>query len=122
MKPTILVIDDDEPILALMSNVLRGFGFNPIIASRGRDAIELATSSPPDVILVDLRMPGMSGEDVIRAMRADVRLGKTPILVLSGAPVSRDELAMLGADGAIQKPFDLEELIRLVTEFTTRTA
>jgi DNA-binding response OmpR family regulator len=109
-KPRILVVDDDEPILGLMRNVLREFDFEATTASTGSQALHRARESHPDLVLLDKNMPGMSGEEVIRAFRAE-GWDELPILILSGDPVSREELGALGADGAVQKPFDLAALI-----------
>jgi DNA-binding response OmpR family regulator len=109
-KPRILVIDDDEPILGLMRNVLREFDFEALTASTGTQALDHARNNQPDLVLLDKNMPGMSGEEVIRAFRAE-GWDELPILILSGDPVSREELGSLGANGAVQKPFDLTVLI-----------
>jgi two-component system, OmpR family, response regulator len=111
-KPRILVVDDDGPILTLMRAILREFGFEPIVAGTGAQALDLARTNPPDLVLLDIRMPGMSGAEVIRALREDG--AQVPILILSGEPVSVAEVARLGANGAVQKPFDVPELIETI--------
>ena len=110
-KPTILVVDDDGPILVLMRNVLREFGFDAITAASGEAALDAARDQRPSLILVDRHMPGMSGDQVIANLRAEPGLLRVPILMLSGEPVSASEVARLGADGAVLKPFDLSALI-----------
>jgi CheY-like chemotaxis protein len=110
-KPIILVVDDDGPILALMRNLLREFGLQPLVASTGEQAIEEARRQSPDLVLLDKNMPGMTGEEIIRALRSEPGLDRLPILILSGERLSRDELTALGADGAVQKPFDVPQLI-----------
>ena len=109
-KPVILVVDDDVPILTLMRNILREFGFDARVASTGAAALEEAASSSPDLVLLDLKMPGMPGEDVIAGLRR-AGLRDVPILILSGEPVPEQEIARLGVSGAIQKPFDVAALI-----------
>jgi len=110
-KPIILVVDDDAPIITLMRSLLREFGFEPRTATSGAAAIEAARTEPPDLVLLDKNMPGMSGEDVIRALRDDVGLQEVPILLLTGDPVAPQEIAELGANGTVQKPFDLQDLL-----------
>jgi CheY-like chemotaxis protein len=112
-KPRILVVDDDGPILNLMRALLGQFGFEGIMAANGPQALELARQQPPDLVLLDIHMPGMSGTEVIRALRAD-GLAKVPILILSGEPVSAAEITRLGANGAVQKPFDVPALIETI--------
>ena len=110
-RPKILVVDDDQPILNLMQNLLREFKFDTVLADSGETALALARSEPPDLILLDMKMPAMSGEEAIQAFRSEPALQKVPIVILSGEPVSRQELDAVGADGAVQKPFDLDDLI-----------
>ncbi len=113
-RPVVLVVDDDAPILLLMRNVLREYGFEPVEAASGAQAIEQARTRTPDLILLDRNMPGMSGDEVVRAMRAEPQLASVPILILSGAPMEPQELATLGATGAILKPFDVLALVETI--------
>jgi DNA-binding response OmpR family regulator len=115
-KPVILVVDDDAPILMLMKNLLREFGFDTVVADSGIDAIDKARNVRPSLMLLDKNMPGMSGDEVIRILRDDAALAHLPILILSGEPVSKSELASLGANGAVQKPFDVKALIAQIRE------
>ena len=116
-RPTILVVDDDGPILLLMRSLLREFGFDPLTAATGRDAIELARTRKPALVLLDRNMPEMSGDEVIRALRDDVGLDGVPILILSGEPIANSELAQIGATGAVQKPFDVTGLVRQIRSY-----
>jgi CheY-like chemotaxis protein len=117
-KPVILVVDDDAPILLLMRNLLREFGFDTATAATGEEAIRIARERNPDLILLDLNMPGMSGDEVMLAIRGDGSLSAVPVLILSGEPVEPDELARLGANGAILKPFDVPSLIETIRSHT----
>ena len=114
-KPVILVVDDDGPILTLMRNLLREFGFDSLVASTGEQAIEGARARRPDLVLLDKNMPGMSGTEVIQAFREN-GLDQIPVLILSGEPLSKAELAEIGAHGAVQKPFDVPALIDQIRE------
>jgi DNA-binding response OmpR family regulator len=109
-KPVILVVDDDLPILMLMKNILREFGFDPRVASTGAEAVESARAAHLDLVLLDMKMPGMSGDEVIAAMR-ETGAREVPILILSGEPVPPAEIARLGVAGAVQKPFDIMALV-----------
>lgn len=109
-RPRILVVDDDAPILVLMKNVLREFGFEAITAGGGAEALEAARSARPDLMLIDRNMPGMSGDDVIRELRGNGGV-EFPILILSGEPLDAEELDRIGANGAVLKPFDVTELV-----------
>jgi CheY-like chemotaxis protein len=68
-------------------------------------------------VLIDRNMPGMTGDEIIRTLRKDLGFDDLPILIISGQAVSSAELATLGADGAIMKPFDVMELINQLRSF-----
>ena len=116
-KPIILVVDDDLPILALMRTLLREFGFEAVTAQSGEQAIAEARARRPAAVLIDRNMPGMSGDELIRALRSEPGFDALPILIISGQSVSPAELATLGADGAILKPFDITALIAQLRSF-----
>ena len=111
-KPVILVVDDDQPILLLMRNILREFGFEPQVASTGAAAVDAVRAQRPDLVLLDMKMPGMSGDEVIAAMREGG--DSFPILILSGEPVDPAEIRRLGVAGAVQKPFDVNGLVEQI--------
>ena len=113
-KPVILVIDDDLPILTLMRNVLGAFGFEARLASSGAQALATVREERPDLVLLDKNLPGMSGTEIVSALRNEGSLKQVPILILSGAPVEPDEIERLGAAGAIMKPFDVVDLVERI--------
>lgn len=117
-KPAVLVVDDDQPILSLMRSLLREFGFEPLLASNGAQALQEARARTPDVILLDRKMPGMSGIELIAELRKEETLRATPVVIVSGEPVTSDEVRALGADAAVLKPFDVTELVALVKELS----
>jgi CheY-like chemotaxis protein len=116
-RPVILVVDDDGPILALMRNLLKEFGFQAVTAETGPQAIDVARERRPALVLLDKNMPGMASEEVIRNLREEPGFDKLPILILSGERLTRSELAALGADGAVQKPFDVAMLIEQIRRY-----
>lgn len=120
-KPVILVVDDDAPILMLMHNLLREFGFEAVTVNNGQKAIDGARARTPDLILLDKNMPGMPGDEVIRTLRSEASLASVPILILSGEPVGPDEITRLGANGAVLKPFDVPELIHQIRSYIGAT-
>jgi DNA-binding response OmpR family regulator len=109
-KPVILVVDDDAPILVLMRNVLREFGFEARVASDGQQAIAAVRQEIPDLILLDKNMPGMTLHETMRGLRQSAA-STVPVLILSGEPLEQEEIAALGANGAVMKPFDVPELV-----------
>ena len=116
-KPIILVVDDDQPILLLMRSLLKEFGFEAVTAENGNQALEAARSRRPSLVLIDKNMPGMTGAETIQSLRAEPGFDRLPILILSGEPVSRSELADLRADGAVLKPFDVAALVEQIRGF-----
>jgi two-component system KDP operon response regulator KdpE len=91
-----------------------------VTAATGHEAIGYARKNAPALVLLDKHMPGMGGDEVIRRLRAD--FNGLPILILSGDPISAAELKALGADGAVQKPFDVPTLIAQIRSHVTSRA
>src|SRR5260370_12149726 len=108
---TILVIDDDESLRDTIGVMLERENFNAILEADGRSGFEKALSVKPNLILVDLRLPGMSGMEVCKQLRAS-RI-QTPIIVLSaiGDEVDKVLLLEIGADDYVVKPFGTRELL-----------
>jgi len=116
-KQTILVVDDDLPIIVLMRALLKEYGYEPVTASTGAEALAKARQQRPDLILLDRYMPGMSGDEVIPALRAEPGLDQVPILILSGEPIAPAELIRLGVNGSILKPFDINDLVEQIRTY-----
>ena len=115
---SILIVDDMPENLRLLSAILKRAGFVPRPVTSGKLAIEAAAADPPDLVLLDYSMPGMSGLDVCRWFKQDARLGGLPIIFISGLQEAEDKVAAFGAGGVdyISKPFqDLEVLARIRT-------
>lgn len=106
----ILVADDDAQLQRALRITLASRGYDVVAARDGAEAIELAASAHPDLVLLDLGMPNVDGIDVIRAVRA---WSHVPILVLSGRADSAEKVEALdaGADDYVTKPFAMDELL-----------
>jgi len=106
----ILVADDDAQLQRALRITLASRGYDVVAARDGAEAIELAASAHPDLLLLDLGMPNVDGMDVIRAVRA---WSNVPILVLSGRTDSAEKVEALdaGADDYVTKPFAMDELL-----------
>jgi len=106
----ILVADDDAQLQRALRITLASRGYDVVAARDGAEAIDLAASAHPDLVLLDLGMPNVDGMDVIRAVRA---WSKVPILVLSGRTDSAEKVEALdaGADDYVTKPFAMDELL-----------
>lgn len=102
----ILVVDDDPDVVALIEYILEQKGYRVLTAFSGQEALRLAGLEPPDLMVVDLMMPGMDGVELCRRVRQDVRLRETPILVLTALSEEVHEIESLdaGADDYVTKP------------------
>jgi CheY-like chemotaxis protein len=107
----VLVADDDPQILALISQFLRSRGYGVVEAENGARALEAARTTRPDVIVLDVLMPGMSGWEVARAIRQDADLTDIPIIVLTAIGHTTNEATSpLFADEFLDKPFEFADL------------
>ena len=108
---TVLVIDDDAALRDTIGLMLETEGFRPAVAEDGKAGIEAALRLKPDLILVDLRMPNLSGTEVCRQLRAGG--DNTPLIVLSAISDEIDKVLLLeiGADDYVVKPFGTRELL-----------
>jgi CheY-like chemotaxis protein len=114
---TVLVIDDSEDVRAVVARTLAHFGFSTRCAADGRTAVELAAQEPPDLIVCDVRMPGMDGFKTLAAIRDHPATANIPFIFLSAAMDKTDMRRGMasGADDYLTKPFTPEELLEAVT-------
>jgi len=108
---TVLVIDDDRYLRDTIGVMLENEGFHPVLAADGDSGFHRALELKPELILVDLRMPGLSGKEVCRQLRASGLM--TPLIVLSAVSEEMDKVQLLeiGADDYLVKPFGVRELL-----------
>jgi len=113
MSKTVLVIDDEPKIADLCRDYLRAAGYGVLTAGDGPDGLALARREHPDLVVLDLMLPGMDGLDVCRALRRD---GSVPIIMLTARVDESDRLVglELGADDYLTKPFSPRELVARV--------
>ena len=109
-EPHVLVIDDEPQILRALKTILTEKKFRVSVASRGEEGLALAAAQPPDVVILDLGLPDLSGLEVCARLR---EWSRVPIIVLSARDAERDKVAALdrGADDYLTKPFGIEELL-----------
>lgn len=124
MPKTILVIEDEEDVTDLIRYHLKKSGFRVLVASDGVSGLKTATSEHPDVIILDLMLPGLNGLEVAKRLRAQDRTRSTPLLILSakGEPESRIKGLELGADDYLSKPFSPRELTLRIQGLIRRSA
>jgi len=115
-KIKVLVVDDEETVRVLFQRILQAAGYNVIIAANGKDALSVIEDDDIDVVLLDIRMPGLSGIDVLGKIRTD-RPDICVIMVTAVAIVQTAVEAMkLGAVDYIIKPFDQNEVLRKIRQ------
>lgn len=113
MRGTVLIVDDDSALAEMLSIVLRQEDFEPVVASTGSGAFAVFTESKPDLVLLDLMLPGMDGVAVCRQIRA---VSGVPVVMLTARSDTVDIVAGLeaGADDYVVKPFKPKELVARV--------
>jgi PAS domain S-box-containing protein len=120
--PAVLLVDDNETLLDTLSDVLSRHHLQVTCARSGGEALELAPRLLPDVILMDIQMPGMNGMDAIRRLRlhADPQVAAIPIIALTALAMNgdRERCLQAGASGYLAKPARLPDLLHLIHQFS----
>jgi CheY-like chemotaxis protein len=119
---TVLICDDEDVLRALARAALEGEDYLIVEARDGEESLEVARSEHPDLILLDMMMPGRSGLDVLSELRQEPELADTPVVMLTARTQvgDRDAAADAGADRYLPKPFSPLELAAVVGELLER--
>lgn len=122
-KGTILVIDDEADLIELVRYNAEREGFDVIAATDGRAGLDVAKQHRPDLIVLDVMMPGMDGLEVCRELRRDSDTDRTPVIMLTARAAESDRVVglELGADDYLTKPFSPRELVARVKAVLRRT-
>jgi len=124
MEPAyVLIIEDDEIVARTIERSLRGDDFKITVTNSGVEGLKVARRRPPDLVILDIIMPGMDGYTVCREMRADPLISDVPILFLTAKIKDEDKIAgfIAGADDYLTKPFNVDELVLRVRAIIRRT-
>jgi CheY-like chemotaxis protein len=108
--PSVLIVDDDADIVMMLVQVLQDEGYE-VRAAIGEEALAIAAADRPDVVLLDIMMPGMDGVEVCRRLRADPRTTAIPVIAMSASHRLRERASEMEVNGLLAKPFDLDELL-----------
>jgi len=121
-RKKILVIEDDEDTLLILQGIMETMGYNVSLASHGLKGIEMANQLLPDLILLDIMLPTMSGWEVCRRLKRDPKTRKIPIIFLTALDQTEDRVLgiSLSAHSYITKPFHREELKKAIDEVFSR--
>ena len=116
MKNLILIVEDNEKNLKLVRDVLEVKGYATVEAGTGEDGIKLAASRKPDLILMDIQLPGISGIEALKALRADPKTASIPVIAVTASVMQQDRtlITEAGFDGYIGKPINIKEFLEAV--------
>jgi two-component system, cell cycle response regulator len=124
MSECILVVEDNEDNIRLIDYLLKAHGYAPLLARDGNEGVRLAIENHPDVVLLDIRMPGMDGYEVATALKAEPGLTGTRVVAVTASAMvgDREQIAAAGFDGYIDKPIDPETFIAQVERWLPERA
>jgi len=119
---SVLVVEDNEKNMKLFRDVLQATGYRTLEASTGEDAVEIALTHAPALVLMDVQLPGIDGVETLTRLRRDGRTASIPVLALTAQAMQGDRERFLetGFDGYLAKPVDVVELLRTVEEYCGR--
>ena len=119
----VLIVEDEKEIQDLLAHYLRKEGFAPILAADGEVALSAARREKPDLILLDILLPKADGLEVLRAVRSDADLARTPVVMLTAKGDETDRVIglELGADDYIPKPFSPREVVARIKAILRRS-
>lgn len=117
MKKSVLLCDDDTDILELCKYIFEQEGFEAKVFSKMKDALEEVLTSPPDLILLDIWMPGMSGIEVAKLLKQNPKTSHIPILLFSANSEIEQLANEINLNGFIKKPFNTHELKSTIKKY-----
>jgi two-component system cell cycle response regulator DivK len=115
----ILVVEDNETSMKLFRDVLQAKGYSTLEATTGEEAVELARTLDPALVLMDVQLPGIDGIEALAQLRGDERTSAIPVVALTAQAMRGDSEHFLdiGFDGYLSKPVDIDELIATVRRY-----
>jgi DNA-binding response OmpR family regulator len=108
MGKKILIIDDEQDFIKMLELRIKSAGYEVVTACDGMDGLEKARAEKPDLIILDVMLPKMNGDEVCRMLKFDTNYRKIPIIILTARAQKKDEVRAMeaGADAYLQKPFE----------------
>ena len=112
----ILIVEDNDKNLKLVRDILQVKGYATIEAGTAEDGIRLAAEHKPDLVLMDIQLPGMNGIEALKVLRADAALAAIPVIAVTASVMQQDRnlITQAGFDGYIGKPLNLKEFLEAV--------
>ena len=113
---TILIVEDNEKNMKLARDVLQSKGYATLEAVTGEEGVRLAIQSKPDLVLMDIQLPGINGMEALRQVRAEPGCAGIPVVAFTASvtPTDRSQISAAGFDGFISKPINLKEFMATV--------
>lgn len=122
MNKKVLVCDDDQDILEMLVLVLETYGYHAVAESRSPDLFKLIEKEHPGLVIIDLWMPLMNGDEVVKMLRKSPQTNKLPVIVLSANIDGEQTATQAGANFFISKPFDIDHFINQVEHFYAKAS
>lgn len=121
MTRTVLIVEDNELNLKLLDNLLQAEGYRTACFRSSEEALLAIRRDPPDLILMDIRLPGLSGLDATRVIKGDLALKGIPVVAVTACAMAEDEeeIRAAGCDGFLAKPFSINSLLAALGRFLT---
>jgi CheY-like chemotaxis protein len=115
MTKTILVVDDEPAVRDMLKGFLAPLEYEVLTAANGEEALTLAEREDPEIILLDVRMPGIDGLETCGRLKTQEETRGIPIIMMTGFGITPDEAQTVGAEDGVSKPFNLADLLRRVS-------
>jgi two-component system cell cycle response regulator DivK len=112
----VLIVEDNEKNMKLARDILKAKGYETVEAVTGEEGVKLAKEKKPDLVLMDIQLPGISGIDAFKQLRADAKTARIPVIALTASvtPTDRSQISAAGFDAFVSKPISLKEFVATV--------
>ncbi len=119
MAKTVMIVEDNDLNMKLFNDLLQANGYDTVQAKDGRDVLSLARDHRPDLIVMDIQLPGISGLDITKTIRSDDQLKATPVIAVTAFAMKGDEekIREAGCDAYISKPISVPIFVETVSKF-----
>jgi two-component system cell cycle response regulator DivK len=112
----VLIVEDNEKNMKLARDILNAKGYETVEAVTGEEGVKLAKEKKPDLVLMDIQLPGINGIEAFKQLRADAKTARIPVIALTASvtPTDRSQITAAGFDAFVSKPISLKEFVATV--------
>jgi len=112
----VLIVEDNEKNMKLARDILQAKGYETVEAVTGEEGVKLAKEKKPDLVLMDIQLPGINGIEAFKQLRADAKTARIPVIALTASvtPTDRSQITAAGFDAFVSKPINLKEFLDTV--------